>query len=589
MSSLYFFYTIHCLIKYIKIMSENLPQPITLQDNSIPLNTLADGSNTNDVLTWNGTAWISAAASGGTIQGTTNQINANTVGSTTTLTLSSTLVIPGTLTVTNNTTLNGSAVNKEVISTSTALSTTLDSLINTVNGSLSCTLATGLPYQTKTISLNTLRSNTATISCSTGGSFDLTPIDPVRNLYYDANSGSWQIEGGVSQTTPVPLSFYVSRQQGAKLIGTGGSSVATQGSACALSADGNTLAVGGFADNSGKGAVWVYTRSGTTWTQQGSKLVGTGGSAFARQGYAVAISSDGNTIASGALRDNNDEGATYIFTRTSGLWTQQGPKIIGTGGSAFANQGFSVALSADGNTLAIGGLYDNADVGAVWIFTRTATTWTQQGTKLIGTGATGAANQGAAVSLSADGNILAVGGSSDNSAVGATWIFTRTGTVWTQQGTKIIGTGQVGASQQGTTLSLNAFGNLLAIGGPTDNANQGATWIFARSGSTWTQQGTKLVGTGNTGAAKQSIICALSADGNTLVATGNDDNSSVGATWIFTRSANVWSQKGPKIVGSGATGASAQGGGASISANGNTVAVGGSGDNTNVGAVWIYI
>jgi hypothetical protein len=126
-----------------------------------------------------------------------------------------------------------------------------------------------------------------------------------------------------------------------------------------MSSDGNTAVVGGYDDNSGTGAVWVYTRTGNIWTQQGSKLVGTGAVGNAAQGVSVALSADGNTAIVGGLQDNYDTGAAWVFTRSSGVWSQQGGKLVGIGAIGPANQGSSVALSGDGNTAVLGGPYDN--------------------------------------------------------------------------------------------------------------------------------------------------------------------------------------------------------------------------------------
>ena len=115
-----------------------------------------------------------------------------------------------------------------------------------------------------------------------------------------------------------------------------------------------------------------------------------------------------------------------------------------------------MALSGDGNTALVGGFGDthgDNSVGAAWVFTRSGTTWTQQGAKLVGTGAAGDADQGTSVALSGDGNTALVGGPSDNThgynSVGAAWVFTRSGKTWTQQGRKLVGTGAVGDAAQG--------------------------------------------------------------------------------------------------------------------------------------------
>ena len=127
----------------------------------------------------------------------------------------------------------------------------------------------------------------------------------------------------------------------------------------------------------------------------------------------------------------------------SAQFRQQGPKLVGSGGSGpLVYQGDSVALSADGNTAIIGGFGDYI-AGAVWVFTRTDGAWTQQGSKLVGSGAIGSVGQGQSVALSADGNTALVGGSADNSYAGAVWVFTRFGGVWSQQGGKLVGSGAI--------------------------------------------------------------------------------------------------------------------------------------------------
>jgi hypothetical protein len=107
-------------------------------------------------------------------------------------------------------------------------------------------------------------------------------------------------------------------------------------------------------------------------------------------------------------------------------FTQQGPKLVGTLPVGSSAQGWSVALSADGDTAIVGGPFDNL-VGAVWLYTRSGGVWTQQGNKLVGTGAVGTAQrnaeQGYSVALSADGNTAIAGGPFDNNGNGAAWVF----------------------------------------------------------------------------------------------------------------------------------------------------------------------
>src|SRR6516165_3024404 len=116
--------------------------------------------------------------------------------------------------------------------------------------------------------------------------------------------------------------------------------------------------------------------------------------------------------------------------RSDDGWTQQGSKLVGTAAVGQSGQGVSVALSADGSTAIVGGPHDNPSTGAAWVYTRSGGIWTQQGRKLVGIGTAGSAGQGVSVALSADGNTAIVGGPHDNSFTGGAWIFTRDGTVW---------------------------------------------------------------------------------------------------------------------------------------------------------------
>ncbi len=168
---------------------------------------------------------------------------------------------------------------------------------------------------------------------------------------------------------------------------------------------------------------------------------------------------------------------------------QQGDKLTGGGEAGAGNFGFSVALSADGSTALVGGPRDNGDVGAVWVFTRTGSTWAQQGDKLTGGGAAGRGWFGVSVALSSDGNTALVGGYNDNGEVGAAWVFTRSGSTWAQQGDKLTGGGEVGAGSFGSSVALAGDGGTALVGGPRDNNGVGAAWVFTRSGSTWAQQG----------------------------------------------------------------------------------------------------
>jgi hypothetical protein len=376
-------------------------------------------------------------------------------------------------------------------------------------------------------------------------------------------------------------------QQGSKLVGSGAVGESQQGWGVALSSDGSTALIGGPNDNGHIGAAWVFTRSGGVWSQQGPKLVGSGASGSSYQGSSVALSADGNTALVGGPYDNSSAGATWVFTRSGGSWSQQGEKLVGTGAAGAAVQGFSVALSDDGNTALIGAYADEGALGAAWVFTRSAASWSQQGAKLVGSGAVGAAEQGWSVGLSSDGSTALIGGPHDEGILGAAWVFTRSGATWSQQGAKLVGSGAVGNAAQGHGVALSSDGNTALIGGPLDNGNVGAAWVFTRSAGIWSQQGSRLTGSDAAGTSEQGYNVALSGDGNTAL-SGGFANSPMGATWVFTRTGESWSQQGPGLVGTGSVGNAGQGFGVALSRNGTTALIGGIYDNSDAGAAWVF-
>ena len=381
-------------------------------------------------------------------------------------------------------------------------------------------------------------------------------------------------------------------QQGDKLVGTGVVGVSSQGNAVAVSADGKTAIVGGYTDNSYQGAVWVYSKTNEKW-DQGVKLTANDSIFKAQQGYSIALSADGNTAIVGGISDNTFKGAAWIFTRNNGVWLQQGKKLVGTGTVGNAQQGSSVGISADGNTVIIGGYTDNNYLGAAWVFTRINGVWKQQGGKLVGSGALGSAKQGYSVAISADGNTAVVGGIADRKDTteqGAVWVYTRTDSVWTQQGSKLSGTGSIGAAQQGSSVSLNANGNTLIVAGGKDNNDKGAAWVFTRTGNKWLQQGNKLVSNdANRDTVRIKFSVALNADGNIAIIGGTNNDESKGAALLFTRDGEIWSQKNISLVSVGNIPSNNNGLAVAMSADASTIALGATADNFGVGSANIFV
>lgn len=262
----------------------------------------------------------------------------------------------------------------------------------------------------------------------------------------------------------------------------------------ALSADGNTALIGNNASSSHTGAVFVYTRSGTTWSEP-QQLLAPDGQAEDQFGYQVALSADGNTALISAHRVNNGKGAAYVFTRSGNDWSQQ-QKIDFTGSAPpSADLQFSqvLALSADGNTALIGTGLPCAtypDSCGAFAYKRSGTTWTQEGQLKsanplfqlqihLGTGPT-------PLALSADGNTALVGSVYADGIYGedAVYVFTRSGSTWSQQQRL---TNSYGYGYFGDPVSLSSDGTIAVVGMPGNLGGKGAAIVFKRSASGWYQ------------------------------------------------------------------------------------------------------
>lgn len=296
----------------------------------------------------------------------------------------------------------------------------------------------------------------------------------------------------------------------------------------AISADGNTAVVGGPLDDSEVGAAWVFTRTGDDWSQQGAKLIGVGDVSSRWLGVSAATSADGSTVVGG--QTSSGTGAAWVFARSEGRWSQQGDPLVGDGLACHGCfQGFSVGVSGDGNTIIVGAPYAEQG-GAAWVFTRSDGVWTQQGLLRAAEGSAGS-SLGHSVALSADGSTAIVGGPGDADLTGAAWVFTRSSAEWSQQA-KLVGSGAAGAARMGTSVAILADGNTAIVGGPGDSS-RGAAWIFTRADTVWTQEGDKLVGHGSSGSGwYQAQSVAMSADGTTLL-VGVPDDGEGGTVWVY--------------------------------------------------------
>jgi hypothetical protein len=303
------------------------------------------------------------------------------------------------------------------------------------------------------------------------------------------------------------------------------------GASVALSADGDTALIGEPSATASPGSAWVFERAGTTWTRS-AVLKGTSGSGEGRFGKSVALSADGQTALIGDPSAASLRGSAWVFEHGGSSWAVDAALAVSEP-SRVAHMGRSVALSSDGRTALIGGPGDAGGAGAAWVFTRGASSWTQQPGKLTGANEVGTAHFGKSVALSGDGTEALVGGLTDAEGRGAVWPFARTGDgSFVQQGAKLTGVAS-GEPHFGYSVALSGDGKLGAVGAPRGGSG-GLVTVLNRSGSSWEAEPEQLAGSGAVGKGWLGAAVAISEDGAVLAAGAPRDDERAGAAWIFT-------------------------------------------------------
>ena len=263
--------------------------------------------------------------------------------------------------------------------------------------------------------------------------------------------------------------------------------------------------------------------------QGSTHLAGRGQRSNANFGYSVAVPSNGGIVLVGGPGDSSGTGTAWVLTHASNWWSQRAPKLLPANASASAGFGSSVALSSNGSIALIGGPGDSSGTGAAWAFARRGSTWTRRGSTISGRGASANARFGSSVALSPDGRTALIGGP-DERGGGAAWAFTRPGSTWKQQGSKLTGKGAKNGDHFGQSVTLASHGRTALIGGPSDRGG-GAAWLFMHSGSAWNQQGSEL--TPGDGGHSFGFSVTLASDSSAAVIGGPYDNATKGDAWAL--------------------------------------------------------
>jgi hypothetical protein len=456
----------------------------------------------------------------------------------------------------------------------------------------------------------------------------LSAVEANRVLYTGARLSEWYANGplgleqGFTVTRapagvahgPLTLAMTLSGDMhaapargGASVLVSGGGSSLRYGNLIATDAQGHTLR-SWLSVSAGRILVSVDARGAHYPLRidplvQQAKLTGADEeSGEGRFAASVALSADGETALIGAPGDDNGAGAAWLFTRSGSTWTQQGLKLTGSeagGGVAECEIeepgeeepgecgfGKSVALAGDGATALVGAPGASGNLGAVWVFTRSASGWTQQGSALMGGDEQLKGHFGRSLALSGDGNTALIGAPGDAGYAGAAWVFTRSGATWSEQAK--LTPAESGAIDFGRSVALSGDGASALIGAPGAAERAGAVWVFTDDeGTGWTQQ-TRLAPASDNGEGRFGYSVALSADASTALVGERTREDATGAAWAFSDEGGAWSKPQELTAGGEGSNEPRFGYSVALSADGASALVGDPGYDGSIGAAWLF-
>ncbi len=301
----------------------------------------------------------------------------------------------------------------------------------------------------------------------------------------------------------------------------------------AVSIDGNLAIIGSDFDDvvgSNSGSAYIFSKSNGEWTFQ-QKIVSSDLASNDRFGTSVSIS--GTTVVVGAISDDDNgsnSGSAYVFVQgPTGFWTQQ-QKLTASNGVAGTQ--FGISVSIDGDSIIVGADKFDSDftAGEAYVYTRTGTVWSEQ---QILTGSNGQNADGYGNSVYIEGDTAVVGGLGGATSDRIGYVYTRTGGVWSEQ--------QVLVSSDANLDRCNSValsGDSVVFGNTTANK----AVVFVRESTIWTEQ---QIFAGNDTVIGDSFGVSVGIN-NDIIMVGasldDDDGSNSGSTYIFSRTGNLWTQ-----------------------------------------------
>ncbi len=334
---------------------------------------------------------------------------------------------------------------------------------------------------------------------------------------------------------------------------------------------GSTAVVGASASDLNTGSAYVFVNSGGIWTQQ-AELSASDAAQGDNFGFSVAIS--GSTVIVGAYSKNSFKGAAYVFVRSGGIWTQRA-EFTASDGEAYNNFGWSVAVS--GSTAVVGAPGRISGTGAAYVFVRFGSIWTQAA-ELTASDGIVADSFGASVAMS--GGTVMLGAASRSFYRGAVYVFTGSGSTWTQIAELMApdGTGNdyfgVDIAISGTAAVIGAFGK---------DSNAGAAYVFANSGGTWFPQAEL---TASDAATNNFFGGSVAIFRSTVLVGAADQSYYNGAAYVFVRSGGSWTQQVELFAGDGGH---LDHFGRAVGLYRSTALIGANGHDSGLGAAYVFV
>jgi hypothetical protein len=322
-----------------------------------------------------------------------------------------------------------------------------------------------------------------------------TGVGEVSVFVRDVGSGAWALEATMKPTS----SFF-------------GADVAIHD---------ETIVVGSY------GAVFIYVRSGTTWTQQAKMVSPVPGDNF---GQAVAI--DGDTVVVGAPSDDNgsgsDQGAIYVLYRTGSTWTQQS-RLTASDAADWDYFGSRVAISGD-NAIVGRFVATGAKPGAAYVYMRTGSSWAEQ--QVIGVPPPSTSNLfGISVAISGGGALVGDSFATGTNQVIAAYAFAWNGASWVLDDTLIPAGLPAQYQGNGTATSVAIDGQSAVVGAPWDNSSlKGLVFAFTAGETGWSQHSTF---SGNNTAGNDAFGSRVAIDLDTVIAGAWRWQASQGTAYAF--------------------------------------------------------